>query len=95
MLLAASDVWRAENGMEFAATTTVDAELTFAADKVTGIIATVAVPGSQPYDVMLHIPGKHVAHVEDSTGIISRQAKENSIRMTLRPGEHYLEITLE
>jgi hypothetical protein len=95
MMLVSGDSWEADNGVAFTATTPVNVELTFAANKVTGSIATKAVPGSQPYDVTLRVPGKHVSDVVAASGMISWQVEEDSVKVTLQPGEHRLEMTLK
>ena len=63
---------------------------------ITGTVVHPAVPGSQPYELLLQLPGQRsVKAVASSHELIDWQMEGDVLTLTLAPGEHKLTITFD
>jgi len=98
LFMAEGSFWRSAYGIELSASTAIGAELTFDQEGIRGIIHRPAVPGSEPFAVVLKLPagkGKAIKDVISSHQLLDRQVERDSLKLLLAPGEHRVTITFD
>lgn len=96
LLMAEGTSWRSEFGLQLSASATISAEMSIDARTITGTVVHPAVPGSQPYELLLQLPGQRsVKAVASSHELIDWQMEGDVLTLTLAPGEHKLTITFD
>ncbi len=98
ILLVDGTLWQAASGTRFESSIPVDAEMSIRhhgpnGTEVTGMLDAPAGPGTDAFDVSLHVPGlMNVSSVDSSHEILSWSFTEGELRLRLAPGVHQFTV---